>query len=90
MFVCHDVEMNCFPLNVRPLLDFVDVVGYFHDTHLVFPPWRDVTCRMSDTEIRLDVADTLCFQLGGAKRRMTWRQFILALGLHTEEEMAEA
>ncbi|GJR05570.1 hypothetical protein Tco_0528554 [Tanacetum coccineum] len=36
-------------------------------------------CRMSDTEMRLDVADTLCFQLGGAMRRMTWRQFILAL-----------
>ncbi|GJU34190.1 hypothetical protein Tco_1182544 [Tanacetum coccineum] len=48
------------------------------------------TCRMSDTEMGLDVADTLCFQLGGARRRMTWRQFILALGLHTEEEMAEA
>ncbi|GKA47067.1 hypothetical protein Tco_0739950 [Tanacetum coccineum] len=29
------------------------------------------TCRMSDTEIRLDVADMLCFQLGGARRRMT-------------------
>ncbi|GKA64574.1 hypothetical protein Tco_0764281 [Tanacetum coccineum] len=28
--------------------------------------------------------------LGGARRRMTWRQFILALGLHTEQEMAEA
>ncbi|GJS87572.1 hypothetical protein Tco_0770208 [Tanacetum coccineum] len=27
--------------------------------------------------------------LGGARRRMTWRQFILVLGLHTEEEMAE-
>nr|GEU33643.1 hypothetical protein [Tanacetum cinerariifolium] len=27
--------------------------------------------------------------LGGARRRMTWRQFILALGLHSEEEMAE-
>ncbi|GJT19884.1 hypothetical protein Tco_0878590 [Tanacetum coccineum] len=29
------------------------------------------TCRMSDTEMGLDVADTLCFQLGGARRRMT-------------------
>nr|GEU48376.1 hypothetical protein [Tanacetum cinerariifolium] len=29
-------------------------------------------------------------QLGGVKRRMKWRQFILALGLHTEQEMAEA
>nr|GEW84035.1 hypothetical protein [Tanacetum cinerariifolium] len=25
--------------------------------------------------------------LGGARRRMSWREFILALGLHTEEEM---
>ncbi|GKB59563.1 hypothetical protein Tco_0915749 [Tanacetum coccineum] len=48
------------------------------------------TCRMSDTEMGLDVADTLCFQLGGARCMMTWRQFILALGLHTEEEIAEA
>ncbi|GJX80642.1 hypothetical protein Tco_0328791 [Tanacetum coccineum] len=47
------------------------------------------TCRMSDTEMGLDVADTLCFQLGGVRRRMTWRQFILALGLHTEHEIAE-
>nr|GEU56749.1 hypothetical protein [Tanacetum cinerariifolium] len=27
--------------------------------------------------------------LGGARRRMTWREFILALGLHTTEEMVE-
>ncbi|GKB89306.1 hypothetical protein Tco_0961578 [Tanacetum coccineum] len=47
------------------------------------------TCRMSDTEMGLDVADTLCFQLGGARRRMTWRQFILSLDLHSEEEMAD-
>ncbi|GJZ65672.1 hypothetical protein Tco_0622368 [Tanacetum coccineum] len=26
-------------------------------------------------------------RLGGARRRLSWRQFILALGLHTEEEM---
>ncbi|GJS21776.1 hypothetical protein Tco_0450408 [Tanacetum coccineum] len=26
------------------------------------------TCRMSDTEMGLDVADTLCFQLGGARQ----------------------
>ncbi|GJR58787.1 hypothetical protein Tco_1500949 [Tanacetum coccineum] len=31
----------------------------------------------------------LRYQLGGVRRRMTWRQFILALGLHSEEEMAE-
>ncbi|GJY24212.1 hypothetical protein Tco_0397870 [Tanacetum coccineum] len=44
---------------------------------------------MSDTKMGLDVADTLCFQLGGVRRRMIWRQFILALGLHTEQEMVE-
>ncbi|GKE24716.1 hypothetical protein Tco_1436228 [Tanacetum coccineum] len=27
---------------------------------------------------------------GGVRRSMTWRQFILALGLHSEEEMAQA
>ncbi|GJR60174.1 hypothetical protein Tco_1502336 [Tanacetum coccineum] len=47
------------------------------------------TCRMGDIKMGLDVADTLCFQLGGVRRRMTWRQFILALGLHSKEEMAE-
>ncbi|GJT96750.1 hypothetical protein Tco_1092268 [Tanacetum coccineum] len=46
--------------------------------------------QMSDTEMGLDVAGTLCFQLGGVRRRMTCRQFILALGLHTEQEMEEA
>ncbi|GKD89902.1 hypothetical protein Tco_1365409 [Tanacetum coccineum] len=47
------------------------------------------TYRISDTEMGLDIADTLCFQLGGARCRMTWSQFILALGLYTDEEMAE-
>ncbi|GJU09660.1 hypothetical protein Tco_1132056 [Tanacetum coccineum] len=46
------------------------------------------TCRIRD-ELGLDVAGTLCFQLGGVRHSMTWRQFILALGLHTAEEMAE-
>ncbi|GJR62997.1 hypothetical protein Tco_1505159 [Tanacetum coccineum] len=49
-----------------------------------------ITHGMSYTEMGLDVTDTLCFQLGGVRRRMIWRQFILALGLHTEQEMAEA
>ncbi|GJR01967.1 hypothetical protein Tco_0524951 [Tanacetum coccineum] len=48
------------------------------------------TCGLSDTEMDLDVADTLCFQLGRARKMMTLRQFILALGLHSDEEMAEA
>ncbi|GKB34531.1 hypothetical protein Tco_0879473 [Tanacetum coccineum] len=35
----------------------------------------------------LDTAGALQFQLGGARRRLSWRQIILALGLHTDEEM---
>ncbi|GKD06005.1 hypothetical protein Tco_1180979 [Tanacetum coccineum] len=31
------------------------------------------SCRMSDTEMGLDVTDMLCFQLGGVRRSMTWR-----------------
>ncbi|GJV10100.1 hypothetical protein Tco_1351641 [Tanacetum coccineum] len=46
------------------------------------------TYRIDDTEMGLDTADTLCFQLGRARRSMTWRRFILALGLHTIEEIA--
>ncbi|GJX39504.1 hypothetical protein Tco_0252807 [Tanacetum coccineum] len=38
----------------------------------------------------LDTPGTLQFQLGEARRHMSWRQFILALGLHTEEEMRTA
>nr|GEU90069.1 hypothetical protein [Tanacetum cinerariifolium] len=44
-------------------------------------------CSMTNTELRFDEADTQCFQLGGAGHTMIWRQFILALGLHTAEEM---
>ncbi|GJU23192.1 hypothetical protein Tco_1156534 [Tanacetum coccineum] len=46
------------------------------------------TCRIV-SGMGIDVADTLCFRLGGARCSMTWRQFILALGLHTADEMAE-
>ncbi|GKF46582.1 hypothetical protein Tco_0136384, partial [Tanacetum coccineum] len=35
----------------------------------------------------LDTTRALQFQLGGARRHMSWRQFILALGLHTTKEM---
>nr|GEX23221.1 putative retrotransposon Orf1 [Tanacetum cinerariifolium] len=35
----------------------------------------------------LDAIGTIQFQLGRARRRLSWRQFILALGLHTGEEM---
>ncbi|GJX10330.1 hypothetical protein Tco_0200189 [Tanacetum coccineum] len=35
------------------------------------------------------IADTLVFQLGGVRRSMTMRKFILALGLYTEEDARE-
>nr|GEU54783.1 hypothetical protein [Tanacetum cinerariifolium] len=48
------------------------------------------TCRMSDTEMGLDVADTLCFQLGGARHaegrksgaKLSWGHFIGRLAAH--------
>ncbi|GJS62940.1 hypothetical protein Tco_0677504 [Tanacetum coccineum] len=40
-----------------------------------------------DHIVDLDNADTMVFQLGGVKRSMIMRQFILALGLYTPEEM---
>nr|GEX10949.1 ribonuclease H-like domain-containing protein [Tanacetum cinerariifolium] len=45
------------------------------------------TCRISDTKMGLDIANTMCFQLDGARRSMIWRQFILSLGLHIAKEM---
>ncbi|GJZ68560.1 reverse transcriptase domain-containing protein [Tanacetum coccineum] len=38
----------------------------------------------------LDMPGALQFQLGRARRHMSWRHFILALGLHTDEEMQTA
>ncbi|GJS04168.1 hypothetical protein Tco_0320676 [Tanacetum coccineum] len=32
------------------------------------------TCKISDTVLELDAADTLCFQLGGVSHSMSWRQ----------------
>ncbi|GJX16813.1 hypothetical protein Tco_0217645 [Tanacetum coccineum] len=43
--------------------------------------------RFREILLNLDAPDTIQFQLGGAKRHLSWRQFILALGLHTGEEM---
>ncbi|GKB16411.1 hypothetical protein Tco_0850334 [Tanacetum coccineum] len=38
----------------------------------------------------LHTLGALQFQLGESRRHMSWRQFILALGLHTDEEMQAA
>ncbi|GKB33496.1 reverse transcriptase domain-containing protein [Tanacetum coccineum] len=43
--------------------------------------------KFRDNVAELDIIDTMVFQLGGFKRSMTIRQFNLALGLYTDEEM---
>nr|GEV16344.1 reverse transcriptase domain-containing protein [Tanacetum cinerariifolium] len=72
-----------------------DVLGYFSWSL----SWKIQTSLWKNTsdskKKRLeDMAEHLMGKLppmlGGARHRMTWRQFILALGLHTDEEMAEA
>ncbi|GJV48136.1 hypothetical protein Tco_1438348 [Tanacetum coccineum] len=45
------------------------------------------TLRFGEVLLDLDAPSTIQFQLGGARRRLSWRQFILALGLHTGEEI---
>ncbi|GKG50251.1 hypothetical protein Tco_0521351, partial [Tanacetum coccineum] len=45
------------------------------------------TFRFGEAVLDLDTAGDLQFQLRGARRRLSWRQFILALGLHTAEEI---
>ncbi|GJT71918.1 hypothetical protein Tco_1031204 [Tanacetum coccineum] len=48
---------------------------------------HDYEDRISDTVLDLDTDDTLCFQLGRLRRQMSWRQFIIAMGLHTVKEI---
>ncbi|GKE43980.1 hypothetical protein Tco_1471264 [Tanacetum coccineum] len=43
--------------------------------------------RFGEVLLDLDAPDTIQFQLCGARRRLSWRHFILALGLHTGEEI---
>ncbi|GKF03022.1 hypothetical protein Tco_0029945, partial [Tanacetum coccineum] len=45
------------------------------------------TFRFREEVTDLDTPRALQFQLGGARRRMSWREFILTLGLDTAEEM---
>ncbi|GJW38255.1 hypothetical protein Tco_0064100 [Tanacetum coccineum] len=45
------------------------------------------TLRFGEVLLDLDAPGTIQFQLGGARRRLSWRKFILALGLHIREEM---
>ncbi|GJR24105.1 hypothetical protein Tco_0972632 [Tanacetum coccineum] len=45
------------------------------------------TYRFGEVVLDLDTVGALQFQLGRVRRHMSWREFILALGLHIAEEM---
>ncbi|GKA87284.1 hypothetical protein Tco_0808995 [Tanacetum coccineum] len=45
------------------------------------------TFRFREAVLDLDTAGALQFQLGGVRRRMSRREFILGMGLHTTEEI---
>ncbi|GJR37964.1 hypothetical protein Tco_1213648 [Tanacetum coccineum] len=45
------------------------------------------TYRFGETVLNLDTVGALQFQLGRARRCMSWREFILGMGLHTANEM---
>ncbi|GJR02329.1 hypothetical protein Tco_0525313 [Tanacetum coccineum] len=46
--------------------------------------------RFGEAVLGFDMVWALQFQLDGAKHRMSWREFILGMGLHTAEEMESA
>ncbi|GJT58851.1 hypothetical protein Tco_1002384 [Tanacetum coccineum] len=48
---------------------------------------QSVTFWFGEAVTDLDTVGALQFQLGGAKKRISWREFILALGLYTVKEM---
>nr|GFC71848.1 hypothetical protein [Tanacetum cinerariifolium] len=45
------------------------------------------TFRFGEVLLGLDTPDTIQIQLAGARRRISWREFIIALGLHIRKEM---
>ncbi|GJY85416.1 reverse transcriptase domain-containing protein [Tanacetum coccineum] len=70
------------------LVDFTDMALLHRDQrhqYLRFEGLRYTDADIADFEARL--ARIYRRELGGARRHLSWRQFILALGLHTAEEM---
>nr|GEX51320.1 hypothetical protein [Tanacetum cinerariifolium] len=68
------------PRDQRHLWLSYQVVGYTEEIVHDFEQrlkmiFRGSTCSIKD-DMRLDVAGTLCFQLGGARHSMTWRDFL--------------
>ncbi|GJV01840.1 hypothetical protein Tco_1335409 [Tanacetum coccineum] len=81
------------PSNREPLSE--DILGATtqRDTGSYYPKryWellpKEILGAITQRDTRMSYGK---MELGGARRRMTWRQFILALGLHSKEEMAES
>ncbi|GKD62647.1 hypothetical protein Tco_1300156, partial [Tanacetum coccineum] len=74
--------VSLFTIRVWRLL--FDIRGLFvHELILEFFS----TFRFGEAMTDLDTLGALQFQLGGARHHLSWRQFIVALGLHTGEEM---
>ncbi|GKB73482.1 hypothetical protein Tco_0934894 [Tanacetum coccineum] len=75
------------------IADFEERLERIHDrdTHRVqvvdFQGMPELMRDVLDSRMLMEHRDDGGFQLGRAKRRMSRRQFIVALGLHTEEEM---
>ncbi|GKB53184.1 hypothetical protein Tco_0903937 [Tanacetum coccineum] len=66
-------------LSARMLMEYKDAQGVSLFTNRA---WR-----LGEAILDLNTPRALQFQLGGARRRLSWRQFILALGLHIDKEM---
>ncbi|GJY99996.1 hypothetical protein Tco_0517426 [Tanacetum coccineum] len=92
---------DLFPFNIIYLDDLesdkdndnnkIDIIQSSDDMALPPKDQRHQYLRFEGLEYTdVDVAYFEMSWLGGAKRRMSWRQFNLALGLHTPEEMQTA
>nr|GEW41178.1 reverse transcriptase domain-containing protein [Tanacetum cinerariifolium] len=64
-------------LSPEPTFGYIDDLDFFKDFENEFLAIAYNDLKISDTEMGLDVADTLCFQFGGARGRMTQRKIIL-------------
>ncbi|GKB28287.1 hypothetical protein Tco_0867688 [Tanacetum coccineum] len=65
----------------RLRIEHIDAQGKVLFTSYAWRAW------IREDVLDFDAFDTFQFQLGGVRRRMSWRQYILELGLHTIEEM---
>ncbi|GJW41894.1 hypothetical protein Tco_0070693 [Tanacetum coccineum] len=84
MLMEHRDEAGVSVFTSKAWRTMLDIRGSFvHELILEFFS----TFRFGQAILDLDSLRTLQFQLGRARRRMSYRQFILALGLYTEEEM---